>query len=167
MPGRGCSVSVEPRDEGPIHGLTIALAGVAAFGVELALPLPSPPGATGLSAAAGLILAASACVMDVGIRATGRLGLVALTQVIRSVGYLGFSWWLVRRAPSARQFDPPSILTQVRQLNQLASVKYTVQKVVGIREQRQCGCPPDAGCTARYYDDLAGHELCLSSRTFH
>ena len=50
---------------------------------------------------------------------------------------IGVSWWLVRRAPSARQLDPPSILTQVRQLNQLATVKYTVQKVVAIREQKQ------------------------------
>ena len=50
---------------------------------------------------------------------------------------IGISWWLVRRAPSARPLDPPSILIQVRRLNQLASVKYTVQKVVGIREQKQ------------------------------
>jgi hypothetical protein len=50
---------------------------------------------------------------------------------------IGTSWWLVRRAPSARQLELPAILTQVRQLNQLASVKYTVQKVVGIREQKQ------------------------------
>ncbi len=49
----------------------------------------------------------------------------------------GASWWLVRRAPPARQLDAPAILTQVRQLNQLASVKYTVQKVVAIREQKQ------------------------------
>jgi O-antigen/teichoic acid export membrane protein len=47
-------------------------------------------------AAAGLVLFASACVPDVGIRATGRLGWVALVQVIRSVGYLGFSWVLIR-----------------------------------------------------------------------
>ena len=50
---------------------------------------------------------------------------------------IGTSWWLVRRAPSALQLEPPAILTQVRQLNQLASVKYTVQKVVAIREQKQ------------------------------
>ena len=50
---------------------------------------------------------------------------------------IGVSWWLVRRAPSARHLDPPSILTQVRQLNQIASVQYTVQKVVAIREQKQ------------------------------
>jgi hypothetical protein len=50
---------------------------------------------------------------------------------------IGASWWLARRAPFARRPDPPAILTQVRQLNQLASVKYTVQKVVAIREQKQ------------------------------
>ena len=50
---------------------------------------------------------------------------------------IGASWWLVRRAPSVRRLEPPAILTQVRQLNQLASVKYTVQKVVAIREQKQ------------------------------
>jgi hypothetical protein len=33
--------------------------------------------------------------------------------------------------------DPPSVLTQVRQLNQLATVRYTVQKVVGLRERKQ------------------------------
>jgi Protein of unknown function (DUF4230) len=49
----------------------------------------------------------------------------------------GASWWLVRQATPARQFDAPAILTQVRRLNQLASVKYTVQKVVAIREQKQ------------------------------
>jgi Protein of unknown function (DUF4230) len=50
---------------------------------------------------------------------------------------VGVAWWLVRRAPPAPRLDPPAILTQVRQLNQLASVKYTVQKVVAIREQKQ------------------------------
>jgi hypothetical protein len=41
------------------------------------------------------------------------------------------------RAQSPRQLEPPAILTQVRQLNQLASVKYTVQKVVALREEKQ------------------------------
>jgi hypothetical protein len=37
----------------------------------------------------------------------------------------------------ARSWLPlPAILTQVRQLNQLASVQYKVQKVVVIREQK-------------------------------
>ena len=50
---------------------------------------------------------------------------------------IGASWWLVRRAPPPPPLDPPAILTQVRQLNQLASVQYKVQKVVAIREQKQ------------------------------
>jgi hypothetical protein len=33
--------------------------------------------------------------------------------------------------------DPAAVLAQVRQLNQLATVRCTVQKVVGIREQKQ------------------------------
>jgi hypothetical protein len=47
------------------------------------------------------------------------------------------SWWLVRRAPPTPPLDSTAILTQVRQLNQIASVQYTVQKVVAIREQKQ------------------------------
>jgi hypothetical protein len=50
---------------------------------------------------------------------------------------IGASWWLVRRAPPAPPLDPPAILTQVRQLSRLASVHYTVQKVVAIREDKQ------------------------------
>jgi len=33
----------------------------------------------------------------------------------------------------------------------------------GARAQKRGGRPPDARCTARYYHDLAGHELRLSS----
>jgi hypothetical protein len=50
---------------------------------------------------------------------------------------IGVSWWLVRRTPPAPSVDPPAILVQVRQLNQLASVRYTVQKVVAIREEKK------------------------------
>lgn len=40
--------------------------------------------------------------------------------------------WTARTHP-----DPTAVLTQVRQLNQLATVRYTVQKVVGLREPKQ------------------------------
>jgi hypothetical protein len=33
--------------------------------------------------------------------------------------------------------DTRSVVTQVRQLNQLATVRYTVQKVIGLREQKE------------------------------
>jgi hypothetical protein len=43
--------------------------------------------------------------------------------------------WLSRRDRAAVP-DAPAVLTQVRQLNQLATVRYTIQKVVGIREPK-------------------------------
>jgi hypothetical protein len=33
--------------------------------------------------------------------------------------------------------DPPSVLAQVQRLNQLATTRYTVQKVIGLTEQKQ------------------------------
>jgi hypothetical protein len=38
-----------------------------------------------------------------------------------------------RRLP----LDPPSVLAQVQRLNQLATTRYTVQKVIGLTEQKQ------------------------------
>ena len=35
------------------------------------------------------------------------------------------------------ELDPPAVVAQIRQLNRLATVKYTVQKVVGLKERRQ------------------------------
>lgn len=54
------------------------------------------------------------------------LALIALAVVI----------WLNRR-PSRPELDPPAVLTQVQRLNQLATVNYIIQKVVGLREQKQ------------------------------
>ncbi len=51
-------MSAEPRDEGPVRGLTVALAGVAALGIEAALAQPVPPSAAGMAAALGLTAAA-------------------------------------------------------------------------------------------------------------
>ncbi len=48
---------------------------------------------------------------------------------------LAVFWY--RERPGRPRVDPPSILLQVQQLNQLATVKYTVQKVVGLTEQKQ------------------------------
>jgi hypothetical protein len=42
-----------------------------------------------------------------------------------------------RRYSRAPDLDAQSVVTQVRQLNQLATVRYTVQKVVGIKEDKQ------------------------------
>jgi hypothetical protein len=44
-------------------------------------------------------------------------------------------WWVRRDRNPA--LDAPAVLAQVQQLSQLATVRYTVQKVVGIKEQKQ------------------------------
>ena len=44
---------------------------------------------------------------------------------------------LRERRRSAPDLDARSVVTQVRQLNQLATVRYTIQKVVGLTEQKQ------------------------------
>lgn len=58
-----------------------------------------------------------------------RLVVIALAVGLTSV-------WLARRA-TRPEIDAPAVLAQVQRLNQLATVKYTVQKVVGLREARQ------------------------------
>jgi hypothetical protein len=58
-----------------------------------------------------------------------RLGIVILTAVILVA--------ILLRRGSPPEIDPAAVVAQVRQLNQLATVKYTVQKVVGLKERRQ------------------------------
>lgn len=45
-------------------------------------------------------------------------------------------FWISKREGRPR-IDSPSILAQVQRLNQLATVKYTIQKVIGLSEQKQ------------------------------
>ncbi len=45
-------------------------------------------------------------------------------------------FWISKRERRPR-LDPPAVLAQVQSLNQLATVKYTIQKVVGLTEQKQ------------------------------
>jgi hypothetical protein len=45
-------------------------------------------------------------------------------------------FWISKRE-GWRRIDPPSVLAQVQRLNQLATVKYTIQKVIGLTEQKQ------------------------------
>jgi hypothetical protein len=49
------------------------------------------------------------------------------------VGLFAVVWF--SRGDRTSQPDAPAVVTQIRQLNQLATVRYTVQKVVGLREQ--------------------------------
>lgn len=73
-------MSAEPHDDGPGRGLTIALAGVAALGIETALAQPLPPNPAGLAAAAGLTAAAGLALFLQG-RAGGPAALVALVAL--------------------------------------------------------------------------------------
>jgi len=43
--------------------------------------------------------------------------------------------WISRR--EGPRIDPPSVLAQVQRLNYLATVKYTIQKVIGLTEQKK------------------------------
>ena len=43
--------------------------------------------------------------------------------------------WISRR--EGPRIDPPSVLAQVQRLNHLATVKYTIQKVIGLTEQKK------------------------------
>src|SRR5579872_6504155 len=44
--------------------------------------------------------------------------------------------WIYKREGRPR-IDPPSVLAQIQRLNQLATVKYTIQKVIGLTEQKK------------------------------
>jgi hypothetical protein len=58
---------------------------------------------------------------------------IAIPLALGTIALLAWMWTRDRRP----QWDSPAVVAQVRQLNQLATVKYTVQKVVGIKEQKQ------------------------------
>ncbi|HUS07975.1 MAG TPA: DUF4230 domain-containing protein [Bryobacteraceae bacterium] len=45
--------------------------------------------------------------------------------------------YLLLRRPARPDPGAPAVLAQVQQLNELATVKYTIQKVVGLKEQKQ------------------------------
>lgn len=56
-----------------------------------------------------------------------------LILIIALIG--GF--WFYRSTSNTPELDTQTVVTQVRQLNQLATVRYTVQKVIGLREEKQ------------------------------
>lgn len=48
----------------------------------------------------------------------------------------GIAWWLLR-AGRTDAIDMPAMVTSIQKLSELATVKYSIQKVVGIKEQKQ------------------------------
>jgi hypothetical protein len=59
-------------------------------------------------------------------------GVTVLGALILALGVV--LWFAERRIRP--QLDPPSVVAQVQQLNQLATVRYTIQKVIGIKEDK-------------------------------
>ena len=57
---------------------------------------------------------------------------MAIAAVLAAVA---LTFYFVRR-DRRPDLDPPAVVAQVRQLNQLATVRYTVQKVVGLKERK-------------------------------
>lgn len=49
----------------------------------------------------------------------------------------GLVFLFTRRVERRPDLDPQAVVAQVRRLNQLSTVRYTVQKVIGINEQKQ------------------------------
>jgi hypothetical protein len=50
---------------------------------------------------------------------------------------LGVVFLFTRGVEQKPDLDPQAVVAQVRRLNQLSTVRYTVQKVIGLREQKQ------------------------------
>lgn len=57
---------------------------------------------------------------------------IAFALILLVVALVAF-----RRGSRRTDLDPQAVVTQVRQMNQLATIRYTVQKVVGLKEQKE------------------------------
>jgi hypothetical protein len=60
-------------------------------------------------------------------------GIASVLVLVIALGVFVF----IQRDRSGPELDPPAVVAQIRQLNHLATVKYTVQKVVGLKERKQ------------------------------
>ena len=56
--------------------------------------------------------------------------------LLASVGFFYYLRAITRPAEVTPHVDPPSVVKQIQQISELVSVKYTVQKVVGIEEKK-------------------------------
>jgi len=62
----------------------------------------------------------------------GKRSLAGIAAALIIIVLLALLW----RRESRPQFDPNAVLTRVQQLNQLATVKYTIQKIVGLKDDK-------------------------------
>jgi O-antigen/teichoic acid export membrane protein len=93
-----------PRLVAPLTDLLLGLrlaAAVLGYGVALGLAALVGPERGGIVAVSGLLLFVAVAVTDVGPRATGRLGWVAVAQTLRVLTYLAAVVLLVVRPPDA------------------------------------------------------------------
>ncbi|HXA64441.1 MAG TPA: DUF4230 domain-containing protein [Bryobacteraceae bacterium] len=60
---------------------------------------------------------------------------IAAGVLLTAIAFL-FSRNVTREASPARVLDPVTVVREIQRLNELVSVKYTVQKVVGLEEQK-------------------------------
>ncbi len=53
------------------------------------------------------------------------------------ISLLGFFLWIRSGRATLTELNSPAVLMQVKRLNQLVTVKYSLQRVVGLKEERQ------------------------------
>lgn len=59
-----------------------------------------------------------------------------LSAMIGAIFYFAYQQWAGEPARVRRVVDPPALLREIQGLNELVSVKYTLQKVIGLEEQK-------------------------------
>lgn len=59
-----------------------------------------------------------------------------LAGVLLSLVFLRSGWGSASEGPVTKVVDPPAVLTQIRALRELVTVKYRIQKVVAIEEKK-------------------------------
>lgn len=93
-------VARHPSLVGPLTDVLIGMrlaSAILGFAVVLALAWASGPARVWVVLVSGLVLIPSALASDVGFRASGRFGVLAMAQVARASGLAGGAWWLVAR----------------------------------------------------------------------
>lgn len=61
---------------------------------------------------------------------------MAIGAALAATGFFLYLRSITRPEAVAPRIDPPSVVQQIRQASELVSVKYTVQKVVGLEEKK-------------------------------
>ena len=65
-----------------------------------------------------------------------RWAVLGMVAGVLLTAFAFFSWRNVTREAPARTLDPSALVLEIQRLNELVSVKYTIQKVVGLEEKK-------------------------------